>query len=350
MQSRKQKFIRGKTAILRWFCVFLFLFLVYWCVMVGFVISDFFDPQYALKPGLLRKRMAEYQGHPLWLIMGSSRVEDGFRPALLVERMGKPGAPVVFNFGLSGSDMFRQLVCLRRLVEDGVKPQRVGIEVLGALMYHKSTLMLDDPRVFDRARRDEVDLFSSYSMDAQRLRKCWWRSRLDPTYEYGMVVPGQTRSVRLIPLPFVWPLGDSRPYDKWGWFPGIARASKEEYYRKLEGTRTQFHEWYDSSGITVNSDRALRQILDLCKSKGIEVFLLRMPESEDYQAFYPPEANAGMDIYLQKIEKEYNVPEINARSWIEREGFSDGHHLNTDGSAKFTLRLGDVLFGPAGTH
>ncbi len=58
MASPRQKFRRGKLAVLGWFGGFLLLFLIYWWVMTNFVIPDFWDPQYSLKPSLLQTRMA----------------------------------------------------------------------------------------------------------------------------------------------------------------------------------------------------------------------------------------------------------------------------------------------------
>lgn len=345
-QSRWNQFKRGKVAILWWGGGFLILFLCYWWVMTSFVIPDFWDTQYSLKPELLEKRISENPGHPLWLILGSSRVEDGLRPALLEPYMKKENGPLIFNFGLSGSDLFREYICLRRILEDGVKPQRVGIEILDTLLHHGSALVLNDPRGFVRARKDELTLFASFSTDPKHMTKCWWQSRLDPTYEYGMAVPGATRTVRLLPVPAVWPLFEPHPYDAWGWYPGVSRSHDEEGYRRaLEATKKQFNSWFETYDVAPSSDLVLRMILDLCKKSGIDVFLLRMPESVDYQAFYPHEADVLADAYLHRIEKEYNARFINARSWVDPEGFSDGQHLDHEGAVKFTLRLGEELFG-----
>lgn len=344
MTSRWQKFKKGKRTILLWFVLFLFLFHAYWLAMTNFVIPDFWDTQYSLKPGLLLQRVKEHPGHPLVLIMGSSRVEDGVRPGLLASTLDKPKTPLIFNFGYSGSDLFREYICLRRLLADGVKPQRVGIEFNGATLYHTLPLNIDDPRYFMRARRDEVDIFSSFVPQPGPLKKEWLRSRLDPTYKNGMVVPGQARMVRLIPLPFVWKFGESRPYDAWGWYSGVVGIpSDEEFSKRLEFTRKQLLDSIEEPKITASNDRSLRLMLDLCKKNGIDAFLLRMPESKEYQAFYPPGANQEMDEYLHAVCKEYNVPLIDARSWIDRKGFSDGHHLNYLGSEEFTKRLGQEL-------
>ena len=329
----------------RWLCLFLFLFLSYWWVMTNYIIRDFWDPSFVTKSELLKARLKQYPGHPLWLVMGSSRVDEGLRPALLLEQMRSGDAPLIFNFGMGGVGLFRQSVSLRRLLADGIMPRRVGIEITPMLMDRETEMFADVPRLIVRARRDEIDELCRRAADPNATHKSWLQSRLDPFYEYGMQIPNQTLSLRLLPLPFIRHL-ENRPYDNWGWFIGPPGAPPLDAYRQqLESARQEYvMDFTENFTVSRNFDKDLRAVLDLCRNTGMDVFLLRMPEDRDFQAFYPARANAAVEAYLAKIEGEYGVRMIDARSWFpERDNFFDGHHLNATGAELFTRRFADEL-------
>jgi hypothetical protein len=328
----------------RWLCLFLFLFLSYWWVMTNFAVRDFWDPPYVAKSELLKARMRQYPGHPLWLIMGSSRVDEGLRPGVFAGRMQSADAPLIFNFGMGGADMFRQLVSLRRLVADGVKPRRVGIEIVGVLMDRQQEMFADEPRLLVRARPDELDELCGYAAGPGATRGHWLQSRLNPFYQYGMGVPGQTLSLRLLPLPGLRRF-ESRPYDDWGWFAGPGAPPVDVYYKGLESARKEYENDFGANfAVSPKFDRALRATLDFCRDAGIDVFLLQMPEAADFQVFYTAQANTAIECYLWGIVNAYGVRLIDARSWLPgRDNFIDGHHLNATGAETFTRRFAGEL-------
>ena len=349
MFNKRAKFRKGIISGFRWLCAFLFLFFSYWWAMTNHVIRDFWDPPYVMKSEGLKARIKEYPGHPLWLVMGSSRVDEGLRPGVLAGDMGSGNAPLIYNFGIGGADLFRELVCLRRVIADGVKPQRVGIEIIGALMSREEEPFADDPQLVVRARSDEIKELLGYSAAPDSARGYWLQSRLNPFYEYGMEVPHQALSLRLLPIPALRRF-ETHSYDDWGWFAGpSAPVSRSSYDQGLEDARKEY-ETYLKGTFTVapNFDQVLRRILDLCRNAGIEVFLLRMPEADDFQAFYPAQANTAIDSYLAKIQGEYEVQMIDARSWMPGwDSFMDGHHLNATGAEVFTRRFAEELLKTA---
>ena len=327
-----------------WFVAFMLLVMTYWWVMTNFVIPDFWDPQFGLKRDYLLARLKENPGHPLWLVMGSSRVESDLRLVQVLDRMQKKNAPLIFDFGLSGSDLFRQYICLQRLMKDGPKPQLVGIEISGPLLHNEESYFVNSPNLVVRARRDEIDEYCSFSKQPALTRSIWERSRIDPTYKYGMKLPHQTRAFRLIPFPLVWRL-EKHFYDKWGWVTvPPAPISKEEYDRGFKITKSYFGNLPADFKVSRNNERALRGILDLCKKSQVRVFLVQMPDSRDLQALYTSQQSARIALFLQQIQKDYDVPIIDASSWLtDPADFTDGSHLNATGVAKFTPRFVDEI-------
>lgn len=339
-----KKFQRKKrNGVLCFVALTVFLY-AYWWVMSNRVIQDFWDPQYVFKRERLEARMKEYPGHPLWLVMGSSRVQSGLRTDLLVDRMQKDdNYPLIFNFGLGGASTFREYICLKRLLKAGIKPQRVGIEILGASMSRDIFEMADAPQLLIRARPDEMYDYVVHSDNPGLFYETWSRSRWDPTFRYGMKVPNQTLTWRLIPLPGIGHL-EKTPYDQWGWATEPPAPIDPDFYRAhFELAKGQFANKFEDFKISPKTDVPLRKMLEMCRDAGIDVFLFKMPEEKEFQALYTPEAEARIAEYLAQIEKEYGVSMIDARNWIGKEGFMDGHHLNADGAADFTQRFSDAV-------
>src|SRR5262245_35057177 len=84
------------------------------------------DPEYGTKRRLLHALLAEQPDRPLLLVLGSSRTDAGLRPDRLPDVL--PGSPVVFNFSLVGSGPFKELLCLHRLLAEGIRPQWLIVE------------------------------------------------------------------------------------------------------------------------------------------------------------------------------------------------------------------------------
>src|SRR5205823_3969902 len=82
------------------------------------------DPEYGRRLATLRARLAERgPGRKLVLMLGSSRVGVNVRPALLAANQPASGQEaVVFNFGLCGARPVMELLCLERLLADGIHP------------------------------------------------------------------------------------------------------------------------------------------------------------------------------------------------------------------------------------
>src|SRR5271156_3647143 len=93
------------------------------------------DPEYTYRAGVLRQTIADHPDRPLVLVIGSSRVALGFQPDVS-ENYRLPGGvtPLVFNFSIPGSGSLRELMWLKRLLNEGVEPEGVIVECWPPLM------------------------------------------------------------------------------------------------------------------------------------------------------------------------------------------------------------------------
>lgn len=326
-----------------WFVALAALLYAYWLVMADFVIRNYWDPGYAYKFERLKACVAAYPQHPLWLVFGSSRVMVGFRPDILAGRLRDKDAPLVFNFGMGGASICRQYIYFRRVLADGLKPQKVGIEIFGADFSRELYTFVELPYMITHAREKELPLLQRFGTTPPDFTGIWRKSRWDPMFEFGMIMGHQTLSWRLIPIPGIERM-EERPYDPWGWvFMGMT-TSEAEYRQNFVLTKVRYEGDFKDYKIRPNADLVLRAFLDDCRARGISTFILRMPETDDFRAFQSPAGAAKLEQYIADIHSQYkDVPVIDASRWIERDGFGDGHHLNGAGAALFTKRFGEEL-------
>lgn len=288
--------------------------------------SDFLDPKYGCRVVALREQRRQQSDRPLLLALGSSRTEQGFRPSLL-ESTG----PMFYNLGRGGSSPLLYLLTLRRLLSDGVRPDGLLVEIFPpALVEGEESAVVYKPTLRD------WPLLRRYPIHA-RTWTFWLQDRLLLWYKYrsgflASLAPG------LLPAQARW--GENL----WDYRGGEWRAvgdwiSPLERRRLTDDARRRYARSLNHFHIAADADRALRELLEMCRAQGIAVVLFLMPESDEFRAWYPPEARRRLSAYLAALQNEYGLASIDARDWFDKGEFSDGHHLLKRSAVTFTHRF-----------
>jgi hypothetical protein len=300
------------------------------------------DPEYGSKLTGLRRRLAEEPGRELTLVLGSSRSGYGFRPELVPAQRSPAGqSPLLYNFALTGSGPILELLCLHRLLAVGIHPDRVLIEVLPPNLHQEGAWMELAWLNINRLGWDDVQLMRRYSDRPRELTFNWLRNQVAPCFAQRFCImsryapcwlPWETRQD-------IW-LG----LDSWGWmiYPHTIQDAAGQR-RALEFARRQYAPALDHFRITPIADRALRELLTLCRRERIAAVLVLMPEGTVFQSWYTPAARAEIDSYLASLSREYDFPLVDARSWLPDTAFFDSHHLHPDGATAFTERFARII-------
>lgn len=301
------------------------------------------DPEYGYKLARLRERLAEAPGQPLLLVLGSSRTGAGLRPDVLPAwRLADGRTPIVVNAALTGSGPILELLCLRRLLADGIRPEWLAVEVLAPLLHQEGArreecwlnparLSWSDVRVL---RHYVGDPWPFYQHGLQALAAPWFAHR------FGVLSRGLPDWVDWSQRQDFW-----RAIDAWGWmaYPAVDPAQTGRLRQIAHDTYApslaQFH-------LTDAPDRALRDLLALCRRERIRVLLFQMPEDSTFRAWYPPWARPQIAAYLAALAREYDVTLADAHAWQPDGDFVDGHHLLPAGAAAFTARFGREVLLP----
>jgi hypothetical protein len=336
---------RGQRAELAW----LLVGLAGAQLLLGLGVDRFWvpvrDPEFAALHERLAERRAEAPGRPLVLALGSSRTEMGLRAGEL-SQSADAGAPLVFNFGVpAGGPMFQQVV-LRRLLDEGVRPDFVFLEVMPMSMSRRGG-----------APQEENQL------DAARLTAAE-AARLLPYYHRPYRLLGRWASARLLPADRHQaelrealgldgaaaergddPCGDpTRPLDGYGWRRFPPPRSREEFDANLQFSLNQFGKALNDGTPAEGPLRALQALLALCRREGLPAALVIPPEGSVFRAY---DAHyAAIEEEVRRTAREWDTPLYDARDWIDDGGFYDGHHLSEEGAARYTERFRREVLGP----
>src|SRR5262245_57272552 len=165
--KRKRLEARGRSAV-RW-CVAAFVLLQ----AAYFPLSDWWprlaDPEFGYKLAKLREQVqAKAANQPCVVMLGSSLTGMGFNPsAMSTLRPGELGRPVVFNFGINSGGVVVQLLCLRRLLAEGVRPDLVLVEAHPWFLYRGyNTHVNKHYLAVQRVREEDFEVLGRYDPEA----------------------------------------------------------------------------------------------------------------------------------------------------------------------------------------
>jgi hypothetical protein len=302
------------------------------------------DPEYGQKLHILREQLAAEPDRPLVLVLGSSRTEVGLRPNLIPLPASAGGrAPLLFNFGLPGGAPLQELVCLHRVLSEGIRPAWVLVEVLPPALHddrHQEEWLRPD-----RLAWSDLRLMRRYCPQPGDLYWDYCSTHLVPWFSYRFCFMS-----RYAPCWLPWK--DRQDYiwnniDSAGWVGCLFdTGDRAAHRRRVEEVRREYESYFGRFHISPVTDQPLRKLLHLCRREGIQVALFTMPEASEFRSWYYPEMEKEVDGYLAGLTREFHVPLIDTRTWVPDEGFYDAHHLLACGARTFSERFGREVLRP----
>jgi hypothetical protein len=299
-----------------------------------------YDPEFGTRLELLQRQIAAAPDRPVLVFVGSSRVGLGFHPEQMPEVRDADGRPVLaFNCSHLAAGPVMNLVQVKRLLRAGIRPRWVVVELAPFILPDECT---STPTTFSCAS-DLPTLFRY--IRASKVATVYVRGRLNPWYKHRQVLVEE----------YAHPLARSRQG-----FEGVRinalggdnfwyhseTLPPEEVCRRTRRVLDEDRDRMQHFLIAPAADRATHELLRLCRDEGIEVAVLLMPESTAYRALYSPQTERTVSRYVQALERTWQVPVIDARSWVSDEGFSDCNHMFRAAALPFTRRLAAEVLQP----
>ncbi len=313
-------------------------------VVIEVVRPELRDEEYGRRLDGLRARLRENPGRPLVVVVGSSRAAMAVCPRAWEEvRPGSATDPLVFNLSRVGGGPLMNLLTLRRLYGDGVRPAAVLLEYWPPLLRQEGPFREADRIDAERLYLSDRPFVHDYLPDPDKVERRMLASRLNPVYEHRTLLLR-----RLVPgwLPRATRIDAAvDPLDGWGWLPGLDRPALALQSRD---TRVSHHEGLYRAQLRelrIDADRAVREAVALARGHGAAVGFVWLPEATEFRGWYPPEAERLGQAYLALLREELRVPLVDARGWLEDEHLADGFHATRHGAEVFTRRLGPAVSG-----
>jgi hypothetical protein len=306
------------------------------------------DPAYGDKWAKLRKQLAARPGERLVLSLGSSRTLLGFHGQHAENEIAaRTGERVIaFNFGTPAAGPVTELVSLRRLLDAGVMPDLLLVEVMPGLCADGPTgpaemLTLTGERLCSH----EVDTVEEFGFDPAAVRPAWRESAFLPWSKLRFQLLG-----RAVPSWLPWNLRFdwSRAADPHGWATPPRQEVTPEERAEREG---QAKAEYGASLASVSPDgrpmSAIRALLSECKLRDIPTRVVFYPEGSSFRAMYPAGTGERFVAAVQRAADEFNAPLTDARGWLPDDQMYDGHHMFQAGAEALTARLSAEVIAPA---
>jgi hypothetical protein len=297
------------------------------------------DPEFGYKLSALRRQRAEEPDRPLLVLLGSSRTGQGIRPGVLSELRTPDGRiPLVFNFSQVGSGPLAELVTLCRLLDAGIRPDWLAVEILPALLGRTADAFGDVGTGISRLSWKDVRLLSHYVRDPNTMKHRWYKDQLYPWYAQRFSVMNHYASNC---VPWRLRLDHWKQLDRWGW-SDIGQDNQPLVMNPtaLHVTRMTYYDDLKHLQIASMQDRALHDLIALCRRASIPVMFYLMPEGTIFRDWYAPAVSDRINTYLTRLSRECSVPIVDLRTWMEDKYFGDSHHLYRKGASLFTGRFG----------
>lgn len=337
---RKRSTNKAKWAIL-WAATFFFLSQVGLNVYLELRYRDLFDCEYEVRLHYLREQILHKPHHPVLLVMGSSRTVMSFRPEMLPPVTAAEGQPViVFNFSHIAAGPMMNLVELKRLLRDGIRPDWLVLELM--------TPQMGDWRqsiAINTARLDDLPTLHPH-YEPHRLYGFFLRNRLLPVYKYRQFFLHKLAAF-LAPNAYI-----PREHMQIGALGGDFSA---HLHPTVDPTKRNEETGKAKAGYLPNlqklqmcdlSRSAMREILRTCQAHQINLVLLLTPEGPAFRSWYSAAAEETFKAYCRELLDEFPVPLLSARDWLQEEDFIDSHHVILPGAHKFTRRLAQEVLVP----
>ncbi len=299
----------------------------------------------------LQARLAEAAGRPLFLVLGSSRPANGVCPQAMGE-WAPPGTPrpVVFNFATLGGGPVRELLTLRRLLAQGIKPRWVLAEFCPLFWADRGRYEEREPILSAECHLSDLAVLSHvYQQRVEAVSKVACRNLTPALYYRGGVLARYAMCLmpRHAEHDQNWGQVHWNALDDWGWLPVCwPRRPPAEFAQNLEIARQDTMAYMDHVRPRPHLDWTVRQLIQTCRQEDIRLVFFLMPEHSAVRNWFPPRVRTFLHRYLCGLQDEFGLEVIDTRDWVSDEGFVDFCHLLPCGARPYSARLGQEVLRP----
>lgn len=310
-------------------------------VAVETVMPEWRDPEFGHR--LKRLRQNETPGRPLVVVLGTSRTQQAIHPAAM-GFANVSGSPRVFNFGQSASPPLKVLLTLLRLLDAGVRPAAVVVEVLPVWLATDGSG--EDFFGAKAATLSRADLrhLAPYCTNPDVLRSRWCAARLSPWSAQRFILMSHWLP-RWVPwnvrIDFQWDTMDADGYTP---FPH-PNPTAELRAKATEHAHREYMPSFNCFRPGETSIRALSDLVERCRLDMIPVAFFVPPVSPGFRAWFTPQVWAAGETALATLASELDVPLFPTNEYADAD-FVDGHHMLPAAAERYSRWLAENHLKP----
>ncbi len=297
------------------------------------------DPEFGHRLTRLQQARRESPDRPLVLVLGSSRAQNAFHPAAM-GFLDAPESPRAFNFGQSAATALKVLLTLARVMDAGIRPSAVVIEVLPVWLAADGPAEDQFQLYVPRLSAADLRRLAPYCTNPELLRTRWLAARVAPWYTQRVVLMSHW-----FPRWLAWSAradGQWETMDPDGFVPfPFADPSAEFRSMATARARREYRGAFDGFRVGGMSARALRDTVARCRAEGIPVAFAIPPVSSMFRGWFRPAVWAGGDAIVRDLAREMGVEVFPAPNFPDAD-FADGHHLLPGGAQRYSRWLADT--------
>jgi hypothetical protein len=304
----------------------------------------FRDPLFHAKVKALVARFTSTDEPTRVVVLGSSRTAAAVEPrameAAVAADTGRPC--VAFNMGLQGDGPISQLVHYRRLRDADVRPDVAIVELLPSAFAWYLDPARNEDRPYDatilrpdRLTRAELDTVCEYGFPPDDTRGEWREATFNPWFGFRFQLLARVQP-RWLPPGIVQHRKDIGETGGWGpWDPVPPAVARQRVEEVRQAYASQLH------AIRIDGPhvQAFEELLRDCQRDGVRVAVVLPPEGSTFRAWYPPNVQAALVAFQDRLRREFGVRVLDARDWLPDGAFVDSHHVVRAWATPYTERL-----------
>ncbi|MCS7021819.1 MAG: DUF1574 domain-containing protein [Gemmataceae bacterium] len=344
---RKKQCARVQKArsALKWTLLALLGFHLGLAALLETVCPHWRDPEFGHRlQQLQRLQLLTEPRRPLVLILGTSRAQNGLQPAAM-EFEQQPCSPLVFNFAQTGSPPLKVLLTFRRLIDAGIVPDAIVVEVLPLWLAIDAPAEVVFASSVERLTWRDLTYLAPYCHNQQRLQRQWLRRRLTPWWTQRSVLKSHWCPRWLPWNERVDPFWTGMMAD--GFMPFLYAEPTEDFRQRAQAhARLEYAYAFQGFRFTSGCLSAVAELVSLCRQHGVAVAFVEPPTAGQFRSWFAPGVWEHGRQQLFNLAQQWNVPLFPAELPLEDHEFADGHHLLRSGAARYSRWLAERYLRP----
>ncbi|HEV3383217.1 MAG TPA: hypothetical protein VG097_00300 [Gemmata sp.] len=298
------------------------------------------DPEFGHRIDRLNEIKKEHPSITFVLALGTSRTQNAIHPSSM-GFLDEAGSMQMFNFGQSGSSPLKVLLTFRRILDEGIRPSAIIVEVLPVWLTLGGAAEVQFREMIPQLSHADLRYLAPYCDCPEELYERWLSARAAPWHAQRISLvshwlpkwmPWQSR------INFQW-----QSMDRDGFVPFLYSDPPPEF-RSQAIART--HEQYEGSfrGFwpSAMSLRALKDLVDLCRSQDIPIAFIVPPVAPTFRNWFAPVAWSAGETHLLALSQELGVGLFSSPQEFTDNDFADGHHMLRKSAQSYSRWLADT--------